>query len=194
VKLKRIFLLLLLVAAGSLAFVSGCGKPVPTIPPGGLRVGDQALDFALRDTTGHVMKLKDMQEGWYLVLMLYRGHWCSACLNQLLDLKKDYAKFTALKIAVAGVSVDTVEEIAHFNEEWRLPFPLLSDPRFQIIDAYGARHEKGHEGKDISRPGIIILDPQKTVRFKHIGKNPQDRPTNTEILYMIEKLQKQPAK
>lgn len=176
-------------AFGSISF-SGCGSSTPMIPPGGLAVGDKALDFALMDQTGHVMKLKDMQEGWYLVLVLYRGHWCTACLNHLLDIKKDYAQFTSRKAAIAAVSVDTVEETTHFGEEWRFPFPLLSDTRFQVIDAYGARHPQGHEGKDISHPAVIIIDPQRVVRYKYIGKTPLDRPTNVEVLYLLDQFQK----
>ena len=185
--LPRIWLALAVIASLS----SGCGKPtdVPPPKPGGLAVGDKAFDFSVMDNNGRVLNLSGVQEGWYLVLILFRGHWCSACQNQLINLKEDFPKFAPLHAALACVSVDTVEESAHFAEEWRFPFPLLSDTKFQIIDAYGARHPQGHEGKDISRPAVIIIDPQKIVRYKYVGNSPVDRPTDDEILFTLQQIQ-----
>ncbi len=184
------------ILAAVLAFLSGCGRPPdPSVnKPGGLGIGDKAADFALMDNTGHVMRLSDIQEGWSLVLILFRGHWCSACQNQLINLKDDYPKFAALHTALAAISVDTVDESAHFAEEWRFPFPLLSDTQFQVIDAYGARHPGGHEGKDISKPAVIIIDPQKIIRFKHVGTSPVDRPSDEEILFMIQQMEQKAGK
>jgi len=162
----------------------------PPPKPGGLGVGDQAFPFALSDSAGNILKLSDIQEGWTLVLVFYRGHWCSACLNQLLNLKEDYPKFAAAKVAVAAISADTIEDSAQFNREWRFPFPLLSDTKLEVIDAYGLRHRKEHEGKDISRPSIIILNPGRVVRYKHVGQNPTDRPTDNEILFEVQKIKK----
>lgn len=172
---------------------SGCGSESEPVPfkPGGLQVGDKAADFVLMDATGHVMKLSDVQPGWYLVLVFYRGHWCGACQNQLLNLKEDFSKFAPLHAALVAVSVDTVEESADFNHTWNFPFPLLSDTRFQLIDAYGIRHPRGHEDKDISRPTVIIIDPQKVIRYKYVGTVPTDRPADDEILYTIQKLQRE---
>jgi peroxiredoxin len=143
---------------------------------------------------GKVMKLSDVQEGWYLVLILYRGHWCSACLNQLLDLKNDFPKFTQLHASMAAASTDPVEDSADFMKEWRFPFPLLSDTKLQVIDAYGARHPQGHEGKDIAHPSVIIIDPKKIIRYKYVGKVATDRPTDDEILFALQQIEKQPLK
>lgn len=157
-------------------------------------MGDQAADFALMDSSGHLMKLSDVQEGFYLVLIFYRGHWCNACQNQLLNLKDDFTKFAPLHAALAAVSVDSIEESADFNHTWRLPFPLLSDSQLRLIDAYGIRHPKGHDGKDISRPCVIILDPQKTIRYKYVGVLPTDRPSDDEIIFTLQKLQREASK
>jgi len=167
----------------------GCSKSAQTVPkPGGLQAGDKAADFSLMDAAGHPMKLSDVQPGSYLVLIFYRGHWCTACLNQLLNLKRDMSQFHALHAALAAVSTDSVEDSAGFNNQWRFPFPLLSDTQFQLIDAYGARNPKGHENKDISHPAVVIIDPQKIVRYKHVGKDAKDRLENDEILFELQKI------
>ena len=176
--------------------LSGCGnepQPAP-LKPGGLQIGDKAADFSLVDETGHVMKLSDVQEGWYLVLVFFRGHWCTACQNQLLNLKDDFAKFAPLHAALAAISVDSIEDSADFNHIWHLPFPLLSDSQLRLIDAYGIRHPKGHDNKDISRPCVVILDPQKIVRYKYVGVLPTDRPSDDEILFTLQNLQQGASK
>ncbi|SRR5579871_1971561 len=185
-------LLMVLAVAGTTGFFPGCGKSQPpaVTKPGGLVAGDKAYDFALMDSSGHLVKQSDLKPGWYLVLILYRGSWCSACQGQLAGLKEDYAKFTALNTTVAAVSVDSTQDSADFNQQWRFPFPLLSDPELKVIDAYGARLEKGHEGKDIAKPTTLIIDPNKTIRFKYVGRDPTDRPTDNEILFTIQQLQK----
>lgn len=178
---------------GGMLLCSGCGPQSQNPPPkpGGLQVGDKAADFSLIDETGHAMKLSNVQPDWYLVLVFYRGYWCNVCLNQLLNLKTDFPKFTALHVTLAAISVDNPEDSANFNQQWRLPYPLLSDPHLQLIDAYGARHPNAHMGKDIARPTVIIIDPQKIVRYKYIGQSPLDRPSDDEILYTIQQMKKQ---
>ncbi len=175
----------------ALFMASGCGTPNQAPPkPGGLQPGDKAGDFSLLDSEGRTVTLANAKQGWYLVLFFYRGYWCSACLNQLLNLKQDYPKFTALHAAVVGVSTDSVEDSNHFNQQWRFPFPLLSDPRLRLIDAYGARHPEGHEGKDIAHPAVIIIDPNRAIRYKYVGKYATDRPEDDEILYTLQQLEK----
>ena len=193
---RRVLIPGLLTFALALSLISGCGQsPEPdAYKQGGLALGDKAYNFSLMDNTGQLMKLSDVQEGWYLVLILYRGHWCSACLNQLLDLKNDFPKFTQLHASMAAASTDPVEDSADFMKEWRFPFPLLSDTKLQVIDAYGARHPRGHEEKDIAHPSVIIIDPQKIVRYKYVGKVATDRPSNDEILFALQQIEQQAAK
>lgn len=170
---------------------AACGPKDAPVPdkPGGLQPGDKAYDFSLSDSNGRIIKMSDMKPGWSLVLILYRGHWCSACQGQLAGLKDDYSRFLALHATIVAVSVDPVEDSAAFNAQWRFPFPLLSDPLLKVIDAYGARHPNGHEGKDIARPSVVLIDPSKIVRFKFIGKDPTDRPTDNEILFNLQEME-----
>ncbi len=186
------FIVLGLVTFSVLSF-QGCGPQEPPVPlkPGGLQVGDKAYDFSLVSSTGQLVKMSDLKPGWYLVLILYRGQWCGACQGQLAGLKDDYSRFTALHSSIVAVSVDSLEDSAQFNGQWRFPFPLLSDTQLHVIDAYGARHPQGHGGKDIARPTAIIIDPNRVVRYKYIGKDPTDRPTDNEIIFTLQQIQKQ---
>jgi len=177
--------------AVSLLISAGCSNQgsVTAYKAGAAGLGDQAPDFSLPDSTGHFVKLSDAQPGWYLVLVFYRGHWCNACLNQLLNLKQDFASFAPLHTALAAISVDSIEDSAAFNDQWRFPFPLLSDTSLKLIDAYGIRHPNGHGVYDIARPTVVILDPHHVIRFKYVGTSPVDRPTDNEIISAIQQIQ-----
>jgi peroxiredoxin Q/BCP len=56
---------------------------------------------------------------------------------------------------VAGCSADSVEAQAKFKAKYNLNFPLLSDPDFNVIEAYGARRMKRFLGK--SYLGIVRM-------------------------------------
>ncbi|HEY5038782.1 MAG TPA: peroxiredoxin family protein [bacterium] len=185
--------ILLLLSAYGVSALSGCGpgEDEPVLKPGGLQAGDKAYDFSLMSSSGQLVKQSQISPNWYLVLVLYRGHWCSACQEQLAELKTDFAKFTALHTTIAAISVDSLEDSADLNRQWNFPFPLLSDTRLKVIDAYGARHVGGHGIHDIARPTVIIINPRQIVRFKYIGQNAADRPRNNEILFAVQQIQKQ---
>jgi peroxiredoxin Q/BCP len=169
-------------------FLTGCGES--SKPLSLLNVGDKAVDFSLSDASGHFLKLSDTAPGNYLVLFFYRGAWCDTCVSHLQNFKKDFAKFNEMHASLAAISVDTVEASAALNEQWRFPFPLLSDPQFRLIDAYGARDPKGgKKGQDISHVGVVIIDPQKIVRYKYMGKEAWDLPATDEVLFNLQKIQ-----
>ncbi len=171
-----------------LSILMGCSST--SAPPKVLQVGDKAEPFSLMDSTGHWVKLTDVQAGSYLVLIFYRGSWCETCENWLLDLKKAFPQFASAHASLAAVSVDSVEDSATFNQQWRFPFPLLSDPGFHLIDAYGLRDpKKGHHGEDISHVAVVVVDPQGTVRYRYEGKEAWNHPVPDEIIDVIKKLQ-----
>jgi peroxiredoxin len=169
----------------------GCGSPSPNSNSNALGIGDKLKDFSLLDENGHLTKLSDVPPGWFLVIYLYRGNYCSGCRDRLFKFKDDYSKFASLHAALMAVSTDPVEYSADFHQQWRFPFPFLSDPHLQLIDAFGARHPKGHGIHDVAHPSFIIIDSQKIIRFKVIAYKPDDEPLDDELLSIIQQLEGQ---
>ena len=64
-----------------------------------------------------------------------------------------------------GASADPVKAQAAFKEKQKINFPLLSDPDFKMIEAYGARRMKKFLGKSFL--GIVrssvLMDPEGKV-------------------------------
>ncbi len=182
--LFRMFLLL-----GLAVFqFQGC---ISSTPPKSraLEVGDKLLDFSLMEENSQIFKFSNLDPGWYLVIALYRGYYCNACKDMLFDLKDNYSLFAPSRATFVAVSTDSPEDSYNFNSQWQFPFPLLSDPSLRLIDAFGARHPHGHGIYDIAHPAIIIIDPQKIIRYKKIGKNPDELPNAHEILSIIQGLE-----
>jgi thioredoxin-dependent peroxiredoxin len=64
-----------------------------------------------------------------------------------------------LKARAAGVSGDTVEELAKFRDKYKLNFPLLGDTGRRTLEAYGVWQEKNMYGRKtmgIARTTYII--------------------------------------
>ena len=62
-------------------------------------------------------------------------------------------------MAILGASGDSVKAQASFKEKYKLNFPLLSDPDFSLIEAYGARRMKKFLGRSflgIVRSSFLI--------------------------------------
>ena len=67
--------------------------------------------------------------------------------------------FEKENVVILGVSADSVKAQAGFKAKHKLNFPLLSDPEFQAIEAYGARRMKKFLGKSflgIVRSSVLI--------------------------------------
>jgi thioredoxin-dependent peroxiredoxin len=56
---------------------------------------------------------------------------------------------------ILGCSADSVERQAKFKGKYNLNFSLLSDPQFEVIEAYGARRMKSFLGKSFL--GIVRM-------------------------------------
>jgi thioredoxin-dependent peroxiredoxin len=62
-------------------------------------------------------------------------------------------------VSILGASGDLVKAQASFKQKYKLNFPLLSDPEFKMIEAYGARRMKKFLGRSflgIVRSSFLI--------------------------------------
>jgi peroxiredoxin len=70
-----------------------------------------------------------------------------------------------------------------------LDYPLLSDPAFRAIDAYGLRHTGGGpEGQDIAHSASVLVDGAGVVRWTFVTQNVRVRPTPGDVLAAVDAL------
>jgi peroxiredoxin Q/BCP len=85
-------------------------------------------------------------------------------------------------VVILGASGDSVKAQASFKEKYKLNFTLLSDPDFQMIEAYGARRMKKFLGKSFL--GIVrssfLVDAEG--KIEHVWDNVKAKGHAAEVL------------
>lgn len=88
------------------------------------------------------------------------------CREQLGKLPPKIGELTAEGAAVLGISNDMPETSARLAQELGLSFPILSDPRMEVIRGY---RMKG-EGMEMADMGYVIIDKQGRIRTRQIDR------------------------
>ena len=101
-----------------------------------IKVGDKAPDFTLPDTEMKQRSLKEFM-GQKLVLAFFPGAFTSTCTKEMCEFRDSMAHLTDLKAQVIGISVNDPFSNKGFAEKNKLPFPVLSDYKREIIKNYG---------------------------------------------------------
>jgi thioredoxin-dependent peroxiredoxin len=116
---------------------------------GQLAVGDKAPKFRAiavgGECGGEEVGLEDFR-GTPVVLYFYPKDDTPGCTAQACGLRDAWRDVRA-KAKIFGVSVDSPQSHRKFIEKYKLPFPLLSDPEKEIVNAYGVWVEKSMYGK-----------------------------------------------
>ena len=102
--------------------------------------------FSAADEQGRVVTDKDLP-GKPTVIYFYPKDSTPGCTAEACNIRDNYASFLARGYQVFGVSKDSQASHVKFKEKYSLPFPLLSDPTTEMLQAFGAWGEKKLYGK-----------------------------------------------
>ncbi len=111
-----------------------------------LAPGDAAPDFSLPDADGNEVRLSSLR-GQRVIIYFYPAAMTPGCTKQACDFRDSLASLAAAGFAVLGISPDNPAKLAKFRERDGLTFPLLSDQKRAVLEAYGAYGEKMLYGK-----------------------------------------------
>lgn len=140
-----------------------------------LKPGDKAPDFVGKDQQGQEIRLADFA-GRTLVLYFYPKDSTPGCTAEACSLRDNYERFLAAGYAVVGVSRDSEASHRRFIEKYGLPFPLISDPSTEILQAYGCWGPKKFMGREtvgtlrktfVIGPDGVIVDVIEKVDTKN---------------------------
>ncbi len=129
--------------------------------------------FTLPDQNGNERALRDYQGEWVL-LYFYPKDDTPGCTKEACAIRDSFPDFQKLKIAVLGVSVDSVTSHKKFEAKYKLPFTLLSDDKKELVKKYGVWGKKkfmGHEYEGPFRTSFLI-DPKGKIAKIYEGVNP----------------------
>jgi len=115
-----------------------------------LEVGDKAPGFRALAVGGEYGAGQEVSldnfRGAPVVLYFYPKDDTPGCTVQACSLRDSCGKVRE-HAKIFGVSVDSSRSHEKFIEKYKLPFPLLSDPEKEIVNAYGVWIEKSMYGK-----------------------------------------------
>ena len=139
-----------------------------------LEVGQQALDFALRDEHGQVTRLSDLRGEKNVAVVFYPFAFSGICTGELCELRDNLAVFEADNVQVLAVSCDPVHTLRAWSESEKYPFPLLSDfwPHGAVAQQYGVFNET--TGSAVR--GTFLVDTEGVLRWSVVNGLGEARP------------------
>ena len=156
---------------------STSGKPVT-------HTGIYAPDFSLPDQNSKQFHLESFR-GRKVLMMFYRGYWCSYCMGQLSDFAKHKGDFEKLNITLVAISVDDQE---HARQVWKSvvkrQFDVLRDTDAQVIKKYGILIDLGEDGQ-VAQRTIYLVDENGYQSWRKVSKSLEDISSAEEILKKI---------
>ena len=102
-----------------------------------LQIGDKMPAFSAADETGKMVTNNDLI-GKKTVIYFYPKDSTPGCTAEACNIRDNYHAFLAQGYQVFGVSKDSQASHVKFKEKYNLPFPLLSDPSTEMLQAFGA--------------------------------------------------------
>lgn len=166
----RTALIVLLAASLMLPAVAGAGGEEDEW------VGKPAPAFDLKDLEGDPLHLDELR-GKNVVWLNFWGLRCGPCVRELPVLQELYETYAERGLVIIGVNADGVDaEFIRKSLQDRddlkaagVTFPMVPDPEFAAIDAYGL----------MGAPLNVMIDREGLVRYRHEGYEEGD-----EIHYM----------
>jgi peroxiredoxin len=99
------------------------------------------------------------------------------------------SEFDARGIRLVGISVDPPDINQRQSHKLGYTFPLLSDPKAEVIRRYDVLHPgAGPKGADIARPAEFLLDSNGVVRWVNLTENIAVRARPEQVLEALNQL------
>lgn len=177
------------VLLAALAPIMLLSAPAVAIPA----VGEPAPAVAGNDITGKGRTLKQLAGKKGTVLMFFRSvEWCPYCKAQMIAMNAEAAGPLAQRgYALVGLSYDAVPVLAKFAAERNVAWPLLSDPRSQVIDGWQLRdpaYPPGNRAHGVPRPAIYVIDSKGVIRARLMEEHYRNRPPASAVLAAVDAL------
>ncbi len=139
-----------------------------------LKEGDKAPEFTLKDQNGKLHSLSEYK-GKTVVLYFYPKDDTPGCTIEACKFRDSTLEFSKKNAAIIGISKDDEKSHANFAKKFGLPFVLLSDPRMEVIKAYGAAKEKSMFGNTFLgiKRCTVIIDEKGNVKQIFWDVNPE---------------------
>jgi len=190
-RVLKVIGLIVLVIGGMALWMFGPTLLPPKPVDAGIEVGIAApVAMEIRGSGGAQTTLADEMGKNGMVLFLVRSaDWCPFCKAQMVRTDEIRGAIEAKGYALAVLSYDAPDVLAGFAAQEGLGYTLLSDEGSRMIDALDLRdpqYEADSFAYGVPRASILVLGPDGVVKTKYIAKDYRSRPSNADVLAMVE--------
>jgi len=104
--------------------------------PEGLNVGDKAPHFKAHDLDGNLFDSKKTLKEKDIILIFYRGHWCSACDQYLSNISDSLNLLLEKGAVVVAITPETEKNAMKTAEKFGVNFIILTDHNEEIMEGF----------------------------------------------------------
>lgn len=139
-----------------------------------VRVGEEAVNFALTDLEGNRIELADLKGKG--VFLNFWGTYCPPCKKEMPLMEEVYQEYKDQGIEMIAVNVNEPElTVKRFVERYQLTFPVVMDKGDNVTKAYGigplpATYLIDEHGKLIREPIIRGMSKEDIIEFVELIK------------------------
>ncbi|MDM0049844.1 peroxiredoxin-like family protein [Variovorax sp. J22R115] len=171
------------------------------------RAGDPAPDVVLPDAFGNPVRLSKLWRKGPLVIVFYRGGWCTYCNWQLRAWRQQESELARLGATLLAISPQTPDNSLSTAENNELSFTVLSDSSLEAANGFGIAFTLhpdlvdfyGSVGTDIPVlngnglwvlpvPSTFVVDRTGCIRFALIEEDARQRAEPLDVIAAIEEL------
>ena len=107
-----------------------------------MQIGDVIEDFELPDENGDYRRLSDFLAEGPVVLFFYPQAMTYGCTRESCHFRDLATEFKEVGASRVGISADKVDKQKEFSEKHAFDFPLLSDSKGVVAEAFGVRRAR----------------------------------------------------
>jgi peroxiredoxin len=171
------------------------------------KAGDTAPQFTLKDPEGNDVSSRDLLARGPLVVSFYRGVWCPYCNLELQALQMALPDISARGANLVAISPQTAPNSRKSQRENKLSFPILSDVRSEVADAFGIRFALPEKLVELYKtfkndlptfnddpswvlpmPARYVIGTDGVIAYAEINPDYTRRPDPSELLPLLDRL------
>jgi peroxiredoxin len=172
-----------------------------------LKAGDRAPAFTLKDPEGRDVSSVDLLAQGPLIVSFYRGVWCPYCNLELQALQSALPEITARGASLVAISPQTAPNSRKSQRDNKLGFPILSDVKAQVANAFGIRFAlpdylvevyKGFKNDlplinddpswVLPMPARYVIGTDGVIAYAEINPDYTQRPDPSELLPVLDRV------
>jgi glutaredoxin-dependent peroxiredoxin len=133
-----------------------------------ITIGQVAPDFTLSDSENNPVTLSGLK-GKNVLLLFYPKAFTRVCTKELCDVRDNIARYQSVNASVFGISVDPVNALAQYKEEYHYNFQLLSDIDKEVSLAYDSiYYDQTLNIPSVSKRSAFVIDKDGIVRHAEV--------------------------